>query len=56
MTGLLATQKSDTTPFSLENDSAPEFYVTGKPGPTAPAVRTLERDVARPHREQPLLR
>jgi len=46
MTGLLATQKSDTTPFSMENDTAPEFYVTGKPGPTAPAVRTLERDVA----------
>jgi hypothetical protein len=46
ITGLLATQKSDTTPFSLEADSAPQFYVTGKPGPTAPAVRTLERDVA----------
>ena len=46
MTGLLATQKSDTTPFSLESDSAPEFYVTGKPGPQAPAVRTLERDVS----------
>jgi hypothetical protein len=46
VTGLLATQKSDTTPFSLESDSAPEFYVTGKPGPQAPAVRTLERDVS----------
>ena len=46
LTGLLATQKSDTTPFSLENDSAPEFYVTGKPGPAAAPVRTLERDVA----------
>ena len=33
VTGLLATQKSDTTPFTLENDTAPEFYVTGKPGP-----------------------
>jgi hypothetical protein len=46
LTGLLATQKSDTTPFTLESDSAPEFYVTGKPGPTAAPVRTLERDVA----------
>ena len=46
MTGLLATQKSNTTPFSLEADTAPEFYVTGDPGPNAPAVRTLERDVA----------
>lgn len=46
ITGLLATQKNDTTPFSLESDSAPQFYVTGKPGPTAPAVRQLEQDVA----------
>ena len=45
VTGLLATQKNDTTPFSLESDSAPEFYVTGQPGPNAPQVRTLERDV-----------
>lgn len=45
MTGLLATQKNDTTPFSLKSDSAPEFYVTGNPGNDAPAVRTLERDV-----------
>jgi hypothetical protein len=46
VTGLLATEKNDTTPFSLENDSAPEFYVTGKPGPDDPAVRKLEHDVA----------
>src|SRR5690348_7162305 len=46
VTGLLATEKNDTTPFSLESDSAPEFYVTGKPGPNVPQVRTLERDVA----------
>ncbi len=44
LTGLLATEKGNTTPFKLENDSAPEVYVTGNPGPTAPAVRTLERD------------
>ena len=46
ITGLLATQKNNTTPFSLESDTAPEFYVTGNPGPNAPQVRTLERDVA----------
>jgi hypothetical protein len=46
LTGLLATQKQDTTPFTLENDTAPEFYVTGDPGPDSPAVRTLEHDVA----------
>ncbi len=46
MTGLLATEKGNTTPFTLENDTAPEFYVTGDPGPDTPAVRTLEHDVA----------
>src|SRR6202000_1889751 len=46
LTGLLATQKNDTTPFSLENDTAPEFYVTGNPGPNSANVRTLEHDVA----------
>ncbi len=46
ITGLLATQKGNTTPFSLESDSAPEFYVTGNPANDAPAVRTLERDVS----------
>ena len=46
ITGLLATEKGDTTPFSLEADTAPEFYVTGNPGPDTPAVRTLEHDVA----------
>lgn len=43
--GLIATQTKNTTPFSLKSDSAPEFYVTGKPGPSAPAVRSLERAV-----------
>jgi hypothetical protein len=46
ITGLLATEKNDTTPFSLESDTAPEFYVTGDPGPNDPKVRTLERDVS----------
>jgi hypothetical protein len=46
MTGLLATEKNDTTPFSLESDTAPEFYVTGNPGPNDSKVRTLERDVS----------
>jgi hypothetical protein len=46
MTGLLATQTNDTTPFSLETDTAPEFYVTGNPSADSPQVRTLEHDVA----------
>ncbi|HEX2318529.1 MAG TPA: hypothetical protein VHJ18_06065 [Streptosporangiaceae bacterium] len=44
LTGLLATEAGNTTPFTLETDSAPEFYVTGNPGTTDPAVRRLERD------------
>jgi hypothetical protein len=46
ITGLLATEKHDTTSFSLEDDTAPEFYVTGNPGPYDSKVRQLERDVA----------
>jgi hypothetical protein len=46
ITGLLATEKGNTTPFSLEQDSAPEYYVTGNPGAGSPVVRKLEHDVA----------
>jgi hypothetical protein len=46
ITGLLATQKGNTTPFSLQADTAPEFYVTGHPSAGSPVVRNLERDVA----------
>ena len=46
VTGLLSTQESNTTPFSLEADTAPEFYVTGNPGPDTPQVRSLEHDAA----------
>jgi hypothetical protein len=45
ITGLLATQKNNTTPFTVEADTAPEFYVTGNPAADTPAVRNLERDV-----------
>jgi hypothetical protein len=45
LTGLLATEKNDTTPLTMENDTAPELYVTGNPSPATPAVRTLDRDV-----------
>jgi len=44
--GLLATEASDTTPFSMEADTAPEIYVTGDPPADSPAVRNLEHDVA----------
>ena len=45
LTGLLAAA-GNTTPFSLEADTAPEFYLTGDPGPDTPVVRTFEHDVA----------
>ncbi len=46
VTGLLASQRANTTPFSTENDSAPEFYLTGNPGPNDPVTRQFEHDVA----------
>jgi hypothetical protein len=46
LTGLLATEKGNTTPFSLENDSAPQFYVTGNPTSSSATVRKLEHDVS----------
>jgi hypothetical protein len=46
LTGLLATETGNTTPFSLEADTAPEFYVTGNPAPSSPMVRTLEQNVS----------
>ncbi len=44
--GMLATQKGNTTPYSLQSDTSPSFYLTGNPGPAAPVVRAFEHDVA----------
>jgi len=46
LTGLLTTETHNTTRFSLEQDSAPEFYVTGQPAPDTTKVRSLEHAVA----------
>jgi len=46
LTGLLATQRGNTTPFTVETDTAPEFYLTGNPAPDAPVTRQFEKDVA----------
>jgi len=46
LTGLLATEEHNTTPFGLEADTAPEFYLNGNPGPDTPVVRTFEHAVA----------
>jgi hypothetical protein len=58
VTGMLATQKNDTTPFGMEFDTAPEYYINGDPGPDASVTRTFEHDVAgltafNPYAEQP---
>ncbi|HEY7015316.1 MAG TPA: hypothetical protein VH480_21305 [Streptosporangiaceae bacterium] len=45
LTGLL-TAAGNTTPFGLEADTAPEFYLHGNPGPNTPVVRAFEHDVA----------
>jgi hypothetical protein len=42
---LLLSQRQNTTPFAVHSDSAPTFYVTGNPSPTAAVTRTLEHDV-----------
>jgi hypothetical protein len=46
VTGLLATQKNNTTKFGMEFDTAPEYYINGNPGPDASVTRTFEHDVA----------
>ncbi len=46
VTGLLATQRSNLTPFLVHSDSAPNFYVTGNPSRDAAVTRALEHDVA----------
>jgi hypothetical protein len=44
--GLLATERSNTTPFDLHSDMAPAFYLIGNPERDAPVTRAFERDVA----------
>jgi hypothetical protein len=46
LSGLLATEKNNTTPFATTGagDSSPYIYVTGNPGQNTDVVRTLERD------------
>ena len=45
VTGLLKTETGNATPFSLETDTAPEFYLTGNPSPSSATVRQFDRDV-----------
>jgi hypothetical protein len=43
--GLLA-DAGITTPFSFVQDTSPQFFLTGNPGPSDPTVRTFEHGVA----------
>jgi hypothetical protein len=47
VTGLLAQEQNVTTPFTMESDTAPEFYLTGDPGPDTSTVRTFEQAVGK---------
>src|SRR5215469_8837329 len=46
LTGLLATQQHITTAFGAHADSAPNFYLDGKPTAGDPTTRAFERAVA----------
>ena len=50
--GLVATQFGNTTTFDVEPQGA-SIYVRGRPAPTDPAVRQLERDTARVTADNP---
>ena len=47
ISGLLATERGNTTPFLVHSDDAPTFYITGNPGQTAAVTRELEQDVSK---------
>ena len=46
VTGLIAQETTNTTPYTIEPDTAPEFYVAGRPSPDSAPVRSLEQAVA----------
>ncbi len=43
---LLATEKGNTTPFSVHSDLPPAYYLNNNPAQTSTTTRQLERDVA----------
>ncbi len=42
---LLATQRGNTTKYSVHNDDAPTVYIIGNPAQTDPVTRTLAKDL-----------
>jgi predicted transcriptional regulator len=46
LSAMMRTQFTDTTPFTVHSDDAPNVYITGNPSQTDPATRKLEREMA----------
>ncbi len=46
LSGLLGTERGNTTPFRVHSDSAPTIYITGNPARDAAVTRTFDRDLA----------
>jgi hypothetical protein len=46
LAGLLATEQSITTPFTVHSDDAPTIYITGNPSRTDPIVRNFAHGLA----------
>src|SRR5437763_3910741 len=53
LSAMIRTQFSDNTAFTVHSDDAPTVYITGNPSQTAPATRTLEREMAQLHWTNP---
>jgi hypothetical protein len=53
LTGLLATQQGNTTPFDVHFDSSPTVYVKGNLSQTDPLTRGLERAMGAAHITDP---
>jgi hypothetical protein len=50
---MIRTQFSDTTPFTVHSDDAPNVWITGNPSQTASSTRMLERDMSQLHWTNP---
>jgi hypothetical protein len=53
LSAMIRTQFNDQTPFTVHSDDAPTVYITGNPSQTDPATRTLEREMAQLHWQNP---
>lgn len=54
LTGLLATERNNTTPFKIHFDAAPTIYINGNPARTAPVTRTFDRDLGQLTAQNPI--